>query len=281
MRIDTSGNLGLVQPLDKAAKGLQKSNRDLNKILERLSTALKINRASDDAAGLGMSEQLRTQIRGFKMASNNVEDAMSALNVADGVGREVSDIVQRQRELAVQASSDTLNGEQRQTLNVEYQALTREINRITGATQFNSQAVANGSGLSSGTAQVQAGPNAGDAVTLPAANISANALLISGTSITTAASAQSTLDRLDAALSTLNSQRSALGAMTNRFESTVTTLSVAEINTQAAESVLRDQDMAQGLAELTRNKLLQEGTIAAFGRFKEISANHLFGLMKA
>jgi flagellin len=280
MRIDTYGNYGLVQPLDKAAKGLSKTNRDLNKILERLSTALRINRASDDAAGLGVSEQLRTQIRGFKMASQNVEDAMSALNIAEGVGNQVSDMVQRQRELALQASNDTLTNEQRQTLNVEYQSLTQEINRITSATQFNSQAVANGTGLSSGTAQIQAGANAGEAVTLPTADMSANALLITGTSITTAASAQTAIDRLDTALNTLNTQRSALGAMTNRFESTVNNLSVAEINTQAAESVLRDQDMAQGLAELTRTQLLQEGTLAAFSRFKEISANHLFGLLK-
>jgi flagellin len=280
MRIDTYGGYSLIQPLDKATKGLQKTNRDLNKILQKLSTALRINSASDDAAGLGVAEQLTSQIRGFKTAGNNVTDAMSALNIADGTGQQVSEMIQRQRELALQASNDTLTNEQRQNLNVEYQTLTDEINRVSGATQFNSQNVANGTGLASGAAQIQAGANAGETITIPTVNMSANALLITGTSITTAASAQTAISRLDTALNTLNTQRSELGALTNRFESTVNNLSVAEINTQAAESVLRDQDMAQGLAELTRNQLLTEGTIAAFNRFREISANHLYGLLK-
>jgi len=280
MRIDSYSGLGIVQPLDKSVKSLAKTNRDLNKILERLSTALRINRASDDAAGLGVSEMLRTQIRGFKMATRNVEDAMSALNIAEGVGNEVSQMIQRQRELALQAASDTLTDEQRQNLNVEYQALTEEINRITNATQFNTQPVANGTGLSSGTAQIQAGANSNEAITIPSANMTANALLITGTSITTRESALTALERLDNALNTLNSQRTELGAMTNRFESTIRNIMVSEVNTQAAESVLRDQDMAMGLAELTRNKLLTQGTMSAFSRFREISVNHLLGLLK-
>jgi flagellin len=280
MRIGSYSGLGTVQPLDKSVKSLAKTNRDLNKILERLSTALRINRASDDAAGLGVSEMLRTQIRGFKMATRNVEDAMSALNIAEGVGNEVSQMIQRQRELALQAASDTLTDEQRQNLNVEYQALTEEINRITNATQFNTQPVANGTGLSSGTAQIQAGANSNEAITIPSANMTANALLITGTSITTRESALTALERLDNALNTLNSQRTELGAMTNRFESTIRNIMVSEVNTQAAESVLRDQDMAMGLAELTRNKLLTQGTMSAFSRFREISVNHLLGLLK-
>jgi flagellin len=280
MRIDANGNYGITQPLDTAAKSLYKTNRDLNKILQRLSTALRINSAADDAAGLGVSEQLRTQVRGFQQASRNATDAMSALNIAEGTGNEVSSMLQRQRELAIQSQNATLTDNQRKDLNVEYQQISQEMDRITGSAQFNSQSVANGTGLASGTAQVQAGANAGDSVTLPVADMSAHALLIAGTSIDTAASAATALNRIDTAIETVNSQRSSLGAMTNRFESAVNNLSIAEINTQAAESVLRDQDMAQGLAEMTRVTLLQSSTLAAFSKFREISSNNLFALLK-
>jgi flagellin len=281
MRIESGQPFSLVAPQDKASKSLNKTNQELNKILERLSTALRINRASDDAAGLSVAEQLTTQIRGFKQASNNVSDAMSALNIADSAGNQVSDMVQRQRELALQSSNATLTDAQRGDLNTEYQALNQEITRISTASQFNTQSVAAGTGLSSGSAVIQAGPNAGDQVTMPRTDFTSAALAISGTSIDTAANATAAINSLDNALNTLNSQRSTLGAMTNRFESTVNNLSVAEINTQAAESVLRDQDMAKGLVELTSKQILQQSTLSAFSKFSEISANHLFGLLKS
>jgi flagellin len=281
MRIESSQPYSLIAPQDKASKSLGKTNKDLNKILERLSTALRINRASDDAAGLGIAEQLTSQIRGFQQASNNVSDAMSALNIADSAGNQVSDMVQRQRELALQSSNDTLTDTQRQDLNTEYQSLNQEITRISNASQFNTQSVAAGTGLSSGAAVIQAGPNAGDQVTLPKTDFTAAALAIGGTSIDTTANATNALDRLDSALNTLNSQRSTLGAMTNRFESTVNNLSIAQINTQAAESVIRDQDMAAGLVELTSKQLLQQSTLSAFSKFNEISANHIMGLLNS
>jgi flagellin len=281
MRIESSQPYSLIAPQDKASKSLGKTNKDLNKILERLSTALRINRASDDAAGLGIAEQLTSQIRGFQQASNNVSDAMSALNIADSAGNQVSDMVQRQHELALQSSNDTLTDTQRQDLNTEYQSLNQEITRISTASQFNTQSVAAGTGLSSGAAVIQAGPNAGDQVTLPKTDFTAAALSIGGTSIDTAANATNALNRLDSALNTLNSQRSTLGAMTNRFESTVNNLSIAQINTQAAESVIRDQDMAAGLVELTSKQLLQQSTLSAFSKFNEISANHIMGLLNS
>jgi flagellin len=280
MRIDANGNYGITQPLDTAAKSLYKTNRDLNKILQRLSTALRINSASDDAAGLGVSEQLRTQIRGFQQATENVTDAMSALNIAEGTGNEVSSMLQRQRELAIQSQNSTLTDQQRGYLNTEYQQINQEMTRISNSSQFNSQSVANGTGLASGTAQVQAGANAGDQITMPGVDMTAAATGVAGTSVDTAANAQAALSSINTALDTLNSQRSALGAMTNRFESAVNNLSIAEINTQAAESVLRDQDMAQGLAEMTRVTLLQSSTLAAFSKFREISSNNLFALLK-
>jgi flagellin len=280
MQIQNTGGLGLIQGQDRAAKSLNKTNKDLNKILERLSTAMRINRDSDDAAGLSISEQLQTQVRGFKMADQNTTDASSALNIAEGTGREVSEMIRRQRDLALQASSGTLSDQQRQGIDVEYQGLTSEIDRITGAAQFNSQSVANGQGLASGNAQVQVGPNAGDQLQIPITNMNANALGVTGTSVSNQTSAQAAISKLDAALDNLNQQRSTLGSMTNRLQSAQNSLSIAEINTQAAQSVLRDQDMAAGLADLTRQKLLLESGSQAYGRFNEISANHLFGLLQ-
>ncbi len=279
MRIDT-GNIGLVQPLDTSSKSLQKTNRNLSKILDRLSTALKINSASDDAAGLGVALQLTAQARGFNMATQNVDDAMSALNIADNTGSQVADMVQSQRDLAVQASNGTINDTERQNLNAQYQSLTQEIDRISNASQYNTRNVANGTGLVSGNAQIQAGPNAGEAVTMPAVNMAASALNIAGTSIDTAANAQAAIGTLDTAMNTLNTQRGTLGAMTKRFQNAVNNLAVADVNTQAAESVISDQDMAMGLIQLTQTELLQQGTIAAFNNFQTISANHLFGLLQ-
>ena len=259
---------------------LQKTNRSLEKILERLATSQRINRASDDAAGLGVSEQLRTQIRGFKMASQNVTDAMSSLDIADGTSSEVADMLQRQRELAIQSKNDTLNSDQRGILNKEYQQISQEMNRISQGAQFNSPNVAAGSGLASGAAVVQAGPNAGDQVTLPQVNMSADALGITATSILDQNLASFAVDSIDNAMKSLNSQRSTIGATTNSMESIQNNLQVATSNTQAAESMLRDQEMAQGITEMTTLRLLEEGGNRAFARFQEISANHLMALLK-
>jgi flagellin len=182
--------------------------------------------------------------------------------------------------LALQASNDTLSDEQRKGIDVEYQNITSEIDRITGAAQFNTQTVANGQGLGSGNAQIQAGANAGDQLQVPVVNMNSTALGIVGTSVVDRASAQAAISKLDNALDTLNSQRSTIGSMMNRLEATGNNLSIAEINTQAAESVLRDQDMAAGLAEMTRQKLLLETGTQALSRFNEINAQHLFGLLK-
>ncbi len=278
MQIQRSG-LGVAHVQNRTAKTLGKTSRALNKILERLATAQRINRASDDAAGLSISEQLRSQVRGFKMATRNVSDAMSALNITDGAAGEIENILQRQRELTLQAKNGTLTDDQRQALDVEFQQLQTEIDRIAESTEFNTQEAANGEGLSDGDAEIQAGANAGDTVELPPMDMTLDALGTEGASIATLSEADDALARIDSALDTLHGQRSSVGAMVNRFESTINNLQVAEVNTQAAESVLRDQDMASGLAALTRNQLLSEGGIAAFSRFNEISANHLLSLL--
>jgi flagellin len=262
------------------SKTLGKTTRALQKVLEQLSTGKRINRASDDAAGLAVSEMLSSQVRGFKMAENNVSDAMSALNIGDGAANEISDILQRQRELAIQSSNGTLTNEQRGNLNVEYQQLKSEMDRITGVTNFNTQSLIDGQGLGSGNAQIQAGPNASDATTLPRVDLTTVTLGLGPTDIGTQQSATSSIDAIDNAFKALNTGRSTIGATVNRFESTMNNLSVSEINTQAAESVIRDQDVASGMAELVRQQLLLQSGTSAFKRFNDVNANHIMALLQ-
>ncbi len=264
----------------RTSKALGKTSKQLKKILERLSTAQRINRASDDAAGLSISEQLRTQSRGFAAASNNVSDALSALRIAEGAANEVTDMLQRGRELSVQARSDTLNDEQRQMIDQEVQHIVAEVDRIAQGTQFNTQEVADGTGLASGAAVVQAGANEGETLALPSFDLTTASVGVDNVSVATAQGAADAMGAFDAALNEVNSQRSGIGAMMNRLDSAQNNLSVASINTVAAESLLRDQDMAAGLVQLTRERLLMEGGTNVFKRFNDISASHIMSLLQ-
>jgi len=260
-------------------ESIKRTNRQLQKILEKLSTAQRINRASDNAAGLAVSETLRSNIRGFKTASQNVTDAMSALNITDGVANETTNILQRQRELALQARNDTLTDRDRTALDTEYQQLTEELDRLATSANFNTQDVANGEGLASGEAIIQSGAQADDQLKLPKVDFKAATLGVTSTSIGTSDNAALAVSALDNALKAVNSQRSTVGASVNRLESTGNNLNVALVNTQAAESVLRDEDMAQGLSELTSYRLLQEGSMAAFSRFNDINKSYVKSLL--
>lgn len=280
MQVQGIGNLSIATGVNPSLRALKKTNRELEKILERLATARRINSASDDAAGLGIAEQLTTQIRGFKTASQNISDASAALDIADGAGREITDMVQRQRELAIQARSDTLTPQGRKALDVEFQAITQEISRTAEATNYNRQQLTNGQGLGSGKAQVQVGPNPGEALTVPEINFDAVTLGMQNASIATPEGAQAALGRTDAVLQSINTQRSVIGATMNRLTSAGDNLANAMINTQAAESVVRDEDMAMGLAQLTQQQILQEGAIKTFSRYNELSKNHILGLLQ-
>lgn len=279
MEVQKSTGSAFIAGPPAAEKTLKRTNRDLAKILEQLSTATRINRASDDATGLGVSEQLRSNIRGFKVASQNITDAMSALNIADGAANETTDILQRQRELATQARNGTLTDKDRTALDTEYQQLSKEIDRLAGATKFNNQDVVSGSGLASGTSVIQTGAAAADQVTLPQVDLKSTSLGVAGSSIGTSANASVAMSAVDDALKAISNQRSTVGATINRLESSVNNLDVAMVNTQAADSVLRDEDMAKGLAELTRAKLMQEGSVMAFARFNDINKNYISALM--
>lgn len=246
-----------------AQRNLGGSKMSLDRSLERLSSGFRINRAGDDAAGLAISENLRAQIRGLKQASRNAQDGVSLIQVAEGGLNEISSILIRLRELAVQAASDTIGPVERQFLNVEYDQLVSEIDRIADGTEFN------GTQLLSGTGAIldfQVGtrndPNI-DRLSFDASKADANAaaLGINLTSVADKASAQNSLSAIDSAIVGVSAMRADFGAIQNRLQSTISNLAISLENISAANSRIRDVDVAEETAELTKNNiLLQAGT---------------------
>jgi flagellin len=246
-----------------AQRNLRSSKMGLDKSLERLSSGYRINRAGDDAAGLAISENLKAQIRGLKQASRNAQDGVSLIQVAEGSLNEISSILIRLRELSVQAASDTIGPVERQFLNVEYDQLVSEIDRVADGTEFN------GTLLLSGTGSIldfQVGtkndPNI-DRLSFDASKADANAaaLGVNLTSVADKASAQNSLSAIDSAIVSVSAMRADFGAIQNRLQSTINNLAVSVENMAAANSRIRDVDIAEETAEMTMNHvLLQAGT---------------------
>jgi flagellin len=280
MRIGGNSNAGLSALQSNISGSMEQTNRQLRFALERLATGQRINRAGDDAAGLAISEGLIAQTRGFKMAGRNTQDAISALNIAEGAANETTNILQRQRELAAQARNATLNNRDREALNREFQQLNQELGRIAEVTNFNRQNLTSGEGVGNENAEFQVGPNDGETINSTEINISPEALGMTDTDISTAAGANAAFSSIDNAIKTVTGQRSDIGALTNRLESSYRNLQTANINTTAAQSVIRDQDMAMGIAEMLRNQVLNQSASSAFSVFNRISADHILGLIR-
>jgi len=252
---------------------LARSNNGLGKSLEKLSTGLRINRAADDAAGLSVSEQLRTQVRGLNRAKANAEDGVALLQVAEGAANEISSILQRMRELSVQSANDTLTSTDRSYLQQEYVALASEIDRIADATQYNTQTlIGNGanafgtSGSNSSILHIGANDNVGvDNITIQIDTLTTGSLSIStsGTGaigVSTQASAMASITAIDTAITSVNAMRSDMGAYVNRLEHAMNNISNQEFNTQDAESRIRDVDFATESTEFTRNQILTQSS---------------------
>ncbi len=278
MEIERNGGFGLTQ--SQGLTGAKKKNeKSLSSILEKLATAKSINRSSDDAAGLAISERLRSQVRGYKTAGRNVNDAMSALNISEGASSQVDSLLQRQRTLASRARNGTMTMDDRHALNQEFQQINEEIDRISESTSFNGQKMANGTELGSGGSKIAVGSN-GETLGMPQVNISTAALGSAGLDIGSVAGAEAALGALDFAIDEVVTQRTEIGAATDRFESVTSTLQAAEINSQAAESVIRDQDMAEGVSQMIRDRLLSDSGSRAFSMFNRISSDHIQGLLE-
>lgn len=252
-----------------AQRNLRATRGNLDRTLERLSSGSRINRAGDDAAGLAISESLRAQIRGIGQAERNAQDGISLVQVAESAMGEVSNILIRMRELGVQASSDTVGPNERRFLDTEFQQLLQEIDRIANATEFNGVPLLNGS---ASTFEVQVGtrnnPNI-DRIRLfdsSSADINSVALGINLATVADKTSAQNTLSSLDSALSSITAIRAEFGAMQNRLQTVINSITVSKENLSAANSRIRDADMAEETTELTKNQILMQSGVAVLAQ---------------
>jgi flagellin len=240
-------------------------DKQMSKSLEKLSTGLRINRAADDAAGLSVSEQLRTQVRGLSMGMRNAMDGMSLLNIAEGALIEVEAMLQRVRELGIQAANDTLTSIERGYIDVEVQQLKEEVDRIVDGTQYNSQKLLSGQAPWVAGGTIHIGPNndpAADVVTITISAVTTAGLGLSTTSVTSQTAATTTIDQLDSALRSINTLRADLGAKVNRLEHAIINQENQEQNMQAAESVIRDADFAHETTLFSRNQILSQSSTA-------------------
>jgi flagellin len=254
-----------------AQKNLSRTQNALERSLDRLSSGLRITRAGDDAAGLAISENLRAQIRGLVQAQRNANDGISSISTAEGALNEISNILIRMREVAVQSSSDgSIGNTERSFLQNEFSQLQLEITRIANATQFGGATLLDGSLSTTGlTFQVGIFNNAAvDRISLTINDARASALGV-GTavaSVSTSTAAQASLTTIDSALSSVSTIRGNLGAIQNRLQSTINNLSVSVENLSAANSRIRDVDVAAETAALTRAQVLQQAGIAVLAQ---------------
>jgi flagellin len=261
------GDMGLRINTNIASINAQRNMRGtrlaLDKSLEKLASGYRINKAGDDAAGLAISESLRAQIKGYGQAMRNTQDGISMIQVAEGGLNEVSSIMIRLRELGVQAASDTVGPVERQFLNVEYEQLLQEIDRIADATEFNGTPLLNGTGaLFDFQIGIRNDPTI-DRITFDASKADTNtaAIGLNLTSVADKASAQNSLAAVDKAIMNVSAMRADFGAIQNRLQSTINNLAVSIENISAANSRIRDTDVAEESAELTKNNvLMQAGT---------------------
>ncbi len=246
-----------------AQRNLRLTKLALDRSLEKLSSGTRINRAGDDAAGLAISENLKAQIRGLKQSKRNAQDGVSLVQIAEGALAEVSNILIRLRELAVQAASDTIGPTERKFLNVEFEQLTSEIDRIATSTEFNRVPLLNGTGA---VFDIQIGTRndpIADRLTFDASSADVNvaALGLNLASVADKISAQNSLSAIDQAIISVSGIRADFGALQNRLQSTTNNIDVSIENLSSANSRVRDTDVASETAELTRNNILvQAGT---------------------
>lgn len=264
MRINHNINSMITQ------NALASTGKNLGKSLEKLSTGLRINRASDDAAGLSVSEQLRSQVRGLGRARSNAQDGIALLQIAEGAANETSDILQRMRELAIQSSNDTLTSTDRSYLDQEFTALTNEIDRIANSSQYNGQTLITGGsdsfgGVGSTSSVLHIGANSTpgtDSITIEIDGITAGALGLTGGSssvgVSTQASSLAAISTIDSAITSVNNMRSDVGAYVNRLDHAINNISNQEFNTQDAESRIRDVDFATETTSFTKSQILSQ-----------------------
>ena len=259
-----------------AQRLLGTNNERLSKSVERISSGIRINRAADDAAGLAISEGLRSDIRATRQAVRNANDGISVINITEGALNEQGSILIRLRELASQASTGTVGSTERQTIQLEFDALRLEIDRIAATTEFNGQNLVDGSlasSVSSGNQifiQVGIDSSADSRINLNTSinltAVTSSSLSIDTLSVTSSEGALSALDSINTSIATVTQGRGKVGAVQNRLARTISNLSITVENLVAAESQMRDADIAHEVALLTRNQILVQASTAMVGQ---------------
>ncbi|MDB5047318.1 MAG: flagellin [Fibrobacteres bacterium] len=271
-------NHNISSMIGQGALNMQQAS--LSKSLEKLSTGLRINRASDDAAGLSVSESLRSRIRGMDRAKSNAEDGIALLQIAEGATGEVNNILQRMRELAIQSSTDTMTTTERAYTNKEFTALMSEITRISGSASYNGMTLLDGAagsfGVSGGAASVLH-IGAGSSASVDRLSITVSAITLGSlgmnavtTSVSTASAALSALSAIDTAVRSVNTMRADMGAYVNRLEFAISNLGNQLYNTQDAESRIRDVDFAQETTEFTRAQILSQSATSMLAQANQV-----------
>ena len=250
-----------------AQRSLYNNTMNLNKSLERLSSGLRINRAGDDAAGLAISENLKSDIRALEQSGRNAGDGISMIQVAEGALNEVSDILIRMRELTQQAANETLGTAERGYLDDEFQALMEEIDRVSTYTEFNGSTLLDGNDLAA--REIQVGLNAADVITLDfttavdSTELGINAAALTGADNTNASAA---ITLMEDAISDLSSSRAAFGAVQNRLESSIRGIFNSVENLSAANSAIRDVDIAAETSRMTSSQILQQAGVSVLAQ---------------
>ena len=247
-----------------AQRNLNKSTSMLNKSLERLSSGLRINRAADDAAGLAISESMKADIRALQQAERNAADGVSMVQLAEGALDEVSGILIRMRELAQQAGNETMGASERGYIHSEFDALRDEIDRIGTATAFNGINLLDGSGT---TSDILVGTATTDTISIDISNTAdQTGLGINSDTLANATGAVSAMSSIDAAISTLSSWRADFGVTQNRLESSIRSIQNSVENISAANSRIRDVDIASETSQMTSSQILQQAGVSVLAQ---------------
>ncbi|PZE62540.1 flagellin [Curtobacterium sp. MCLR17_044] len=246
-------------------RNLNSTQNDLSKSLEKLSSGLRINRAADDASGLTISEGLKSQVGGLTVAARNAQDGISVVQTAEGGLTETHSILQRMRDLAVQAGNDSNNADSRTAITTEVGELTKELTRISASTNFNGINLLDGSAGTAGVLKFQVGAN-GDAasqidVDLSKSNVESVSTAVGALTFDSATNAQAAITAIDEQIKYVSAARSSIGAVQNRFDHAINVTNVAKENLTAASSRITDVDMAEEMVKYTRDNILsQAGT---------------------
>ena len=251
----------------KAQRGLAASQDAYTSQAEALSSGLRINKASDDAAGMAVSERLKNQVRGLNQAQRNAQDGISMIQTAEGGLSEIANLLARMRELAVQSANDTLTSTDRTNLNAEFTQLQAEITRIGNSVSFNGTVLLNAA--ASFTLQVGANSTAASnqlALALTDNRATATGIALTSNDVTSQTNGSVAITQIDTAINTISTNRASLGAMQSRLESAVRSLAVASENAAAANSRVADADIASSMSELVRAQILQRAGISVLAQ---------------